>query len=90
MLLRDEFKRLNIDFEEEVEQEVEDKKEESEGPEDKKEGEINEGDNVTWTTKGKTFKGIVLKVDKRMKKNLNVMNSDGDIVKVKKSLLKVE
>tara|TARA_Y100000389_G_scaffold203082_1_gene250371 strand:- start:1854 stop:3536 length:1683 start_codon:yes stop_codon:yes gene_type:complete len=96
MVLRDEFKTLNIDFEEEEEEEEvevdekEDKKEKSEGPEDKKEGEINEGDNVTWTTKGKTFKGVVLKIDKRMKKNLNVMNSEGDIVKVKKSLLEVE
>ena len=49
-----------------------------------------EGDNVKWTLKGKDFEGVVLKVDKRMKVNVNVMNIDGDRVKVKKSLLKIQ
>ena len=91
MLLRDEFKDIDID-EKEVKEEDEEVKEEEvkeEVKEDKKK-DISEGDNVTWTIKGKTFKGVVLKVDKRMKTNLNVMNSDGDIVKVKKTLLNVE
>ena len=94
MLLRDEFKDIDIDEKEVKEEEVkEEEVKEEEVKEDKKKDkkkDISEGDNVTWTIKGKTFKGVVLKVDKRMKTNLNVMNSDGDIVKVKKTLLNVE
>ena len=94
MLLRDEFKDIDIDEKEVKEEEEEVKEEEEEVKEEEvkedKKKDISEGDNVTWTIKGKTFKGVVLKVDKRMKTNLNVMNSDGDIVKVKKTLLNVE
>ena len=90
--------------EEEVEEEVDEEKEgvdeEKEGVDEEKEGvdeekvkepeSVKEGDNVKWTLKGKEFEGVVLKIDKRMKVNVNVMNTEGDKVKVKKSILKIQ
>ena len=70
---------------------VKEEKEVKEDEEKVKEPEsVKEGDNVKWTLKGKDFEGVVLKVDKRMKVNVNVMNTDGDKVKVKKSILKIQ
>ena len=79
--------------EEEVKEEeegVEEVKEEVDEEKVKEPESVKEGDNVKWTLKGKDFEGVVLKVDKRMKVNVNVMNTDGDKVKVKKSILKIQ
>ena len=51
---------------------------------------VEEGDNVKWVLDGEEYKGVVLKIDKRMKKNVNVMNSNGDKVKVKKDILIIQ
>ena len=75
------------------EEEVEEVEEEKEGVDEEKVKEpesVKEGDNVKWTLKGKEFEGVVLKIDKRMKVNVNVMNTEGDKVKVKKSILKIQ
>tara|TARA_B100001094_G_C18190808_1_gene807066 strand:+ start:4192 stop:5295 length:1104 start_codon:yes stop_codon:yes gene_type:complete len=76
--------------EEEVEEEVDEEKEGVDEEKVKGPESVKEGDNVKWTLKGKDFEGVVLKVDKRMKVNVNVMNTDGDKVKVKKSILIIQ
>ena len=86
MILRKNFKTLDFEKEELEEEELEEEELEEEELEEE---EVKEGVNVKWTLKGKDFEGVVLKIDKRMKVNVNVMNTDGDIVKVKKTLLKV-